>query len=208
MPSSRKIDCVGIVWANRLGCANSPPIAGPDKVRLSDLDPRFVLQCSTRNGIDYQPKPEPALPLSSHFRVSSSVQPGTAKCVGAVTRWTGRRWTLGILERCTVAALAEAHKVINRHKAKTDRIIFDPFSFIARATTSRVRTSRHGPKLSISQIGGIIGVCPSPRSRSQRGMLAHLLRRRACRHDLQDPSYPPQCLAPDASEQMHRPAGP
>jgi hypothetical protein len=32
------------------------------------------------------------------------------------------------LERCTVAALVEAHKVINRPKAKTDRIIFIPFS--------------------------------------------------------------------------------
>jgi hypothetical protein len=40
---------------------------------------------------DYQPKPEAALPLYSHCRVSSSVHPGTVnRGVGAVTRWTGR----------------------------------------------------------------------------------------------------------------------
>jgi hypothetical protein len=46
-----------------------------------------------RAGIgDYQPKPEAALPLYSHCRVSSSVHPGTAnRGVGAVTRWTGRK---------------------------------------------------------------------------------------------------------------------
>jgi hypothetical protein len=32
------------------------------------------------------------------------------------------------LERCAVAALAEAHKVIDRAKAKTDRIVFAPFN--------------------------------------------------------------------------------
>jgi hypothetical protein len=32
------------------------------------------------------------------------------------------------LERCTVATLAEAHKVINKAKAKTDRIVLSPFS--------------------------------------------------------------------------------
>jgi len=64
--------------------------------------------------------------LSSQYRVCSSVHPGTAKPLGAVTGSTGRKWRAGGLERCTVAALAEAHKVINRPKAKKDRIAFAP----------------------------------------------------------------------------------
>jgi hypothetical protein len=47
--------------------------------------------------------------------------------LGAVTRWLGRKWPSGGLERRTVAALAEAHKAINRPKATTARIAFAPF---------------------------------------------------------------------------------
>src|ERR1700737_543137 len=82
-----------------------------------------------RTGSDYQPKPAAAVPLYSQYRVCSSVHPGTAKplvTVGTVTRWAGRKWRSCGLERSTVAASAEAHKVINRPKAKTDRIAFAP----------------------------------------------------------------------------------
>jgi len=54
--------------------------------------------------------------------------------------------TLGGLERCTVvAASAEAHKVITRLKAKTDRIEFA----LSRTgyQPAHVRTGDHGPKL-------------------------------------------------------------
>jgi hypothetical protein len=48
------------------------------------------------------------------------------------------------LKRCAVAALVDAYKVINRPKAKTDRIIFSPF----RISTgpSHVRTGDHSHK--------------------------------------------------------------
>jgi len=42
--------------------------------------------------------------------------------LGTITRWVGRKWRSCGLERCIVAALAEADTVINRRKAKTDRI--------------------------------------------------------------------------------------
>src|ERR1700730_13425727 len=74
-----------------------------------------------RTGSDYQPKPAAAVPLYSQYRVCSSVHPGTAKplvTVGTVTRWAGRKWRSCGLERSTVAALAEAHKVINRPKGQ------------------------------------------------------------------------------------------
>src|ERR1700738_3126162 len=45
-----------------------------------------------------------------------------------VTRSRVRECTPGGLGRCTVAALAEAHKVINRPRAKTDRIVLAPFN--------------------------------------------------------------------------------
>jgi hypothetical protein len=47
------------------------------------------------------------------------------------------------LERCTVAALAEAHKVINKPNAKTDRIAV--VSSVRQA--DHVRTGGHDPKL-------------------------------------------------------------
>jgi hypothetical protein len=39
-----------------------------------------------------------------------------------MTCWRVRKCTVGGLERCTVAASAEAHTVINRPKAKAERI--------------------------------------------------------------------------------------
>jgi hypothetical protein len=76
------------------------------------------------------PQPAQEVALSNQYRVCSSVQPGTAKRAGAVTPWLGRtmtcwrvrKCTVGGLERCTVAASAEAHRVINRPKAKAERI--------------------------------------------------------------------------------------
>jgi hypothetical protein len=52
----------------------------------------------------------------------NSVAPGDSNMLA------GRKWSSDCLERCTVAALAGAHKVINTPKVKTDRIVFAPFS--------------------------------------------------------------------------------
>jgi len=73
------------------------------------------------------PQPAQEVALSNQYWVCSSVQPGTAKRPGAVTAWLGRTmscWrvcecTVGGLERCSVAASAEAHRVINKPKVKT-----------------------------------------------------------------------------------------
>jgi hypothetical protein len=153
---------------------------------------------SSRIGSDYQPKPEADEPLYSHCRVCSSVHPGTAKplvTVGTVTRWAGRKWRSCGLERSTVAASAEAHKVINRPKAKTDRIVFAPFGLPTEPCTSKVSsrglswdptsagmsavsvklimcadadTARSCSGLTIDQIGGIMGPCPNPPARRSR----------------------------------------
>jgi hypothetical protein len=62
-----------------------PPRSQRRRERASDSQYRAAIG-------DYQPKPEPALPLYSHCRVSSSVHPGTAnRGAGAVTPWTGRK---------------------------------------------------------------------------------------------------------------------
>jgi hypothetical protein len=87
-----------------------------------------------RTGINFQSKPAAALALSSQYWVCSSVQPGTAKRLGVAARWPGRKvtrwcvrkWFSGSLERCTVAAQADALKVIKRPKAKADRIVLSP----------------------------------------------------------------------------------
>ena len=63
--------------------------------------------------------------------------------MGAVKCWPARKWSSGGLERCTVAALADAHKVINKPNAKTDRIAV--VSSVRQA--DHVRTGGHGPKL-------------------------------------------------------------
>jgi hypothetical protein len=64
--------------------------------------------------------------LSSQRRVSSSVQPGTAKRAGGVTAglgsamtcWGVRRCTVRGLERCAAAASAGAHRATNRPKVR------------------------------------------------------------------------------------------
>jgi hypothetical protein len=53
------------------------------------------------------------------------------------TRWPVRKWTPDDLERCTVAALADAHKLMNRPSAKTDRIAFTPFGLRSRPCSSK-----------------------------------------------------------------------
>ena len=112
--------------------------------------------------------------------------------MGTVTRWAERKWPSGGLERCTVAALAEAHQVINRPKTKTDRIVL--LHSVYRSSHSSKRSSRMAimdpasaaistvsvrlimcaravaaPSCSgftIDQIGGIMGTCPpSPAAR-------------------------------------------
>ena len=80
------------------------------------------------------PKPAAADALSSQYCVCPSLQPGTAKCVGAPTcsrgstapRRCARKWIADGLKRCIVAALVEAHKAINRPNATTERIVFAP----------------------------------------------------------------------------------
>jgi hypothetical protein len=94
---------------------------------------------------DYQPKPEAALPLYSHCRVSSSVHPGTAnRGLGTITRWTGRERASRGWKACTGAALAEAHNVIKKPAARSARIAFAQVSSISRRY---VRTCGHLPKL-------------------------------------------------------------
>ena len=50
---------------------------------------------------------------------------GTTRPDGAVPLWFGRTMTCR-WERCTVVASVEAQKVINKHRAKTERIVFAP----------------------------------------------------------------------------------
>ena len=51
------------------------------------------------------------------------------------------------MERRTVAASAEAHKVINKPKTKTDRIAFVPFSVLRKGLSAdHVRMGGHYPK--------------------------------------------------------------
>src|SRR6266581_6218433 len=83
----------------------------------------------------YPPQLVQGLALSNQRWVSSSVQPGTAKRAGAVTPWLGRamtcwgvrKCTVGGLERCAAAASAEADRVTNRPKARTERIALAPY---------------------------------------------------------------------------------
>jgi hypothetical protein len=85
-----------------------------------------------------------------------------------VTRWAGRKWPSGGLERRAVAALAEAHKVINRPKAKTDRIDLlhsvniggDPAVSVRteHVRTERLRLNYNG--FTIDQVCGIGVACP------------------------------------------------
>jgi hypothetical protein len=80
------------------------------------------------------PQPAQEVALSNQYRVCSSAQPGTAKRPGPVTPWLGRTMTcwrvsnrnVGGFAQCSVAALAEAHRVINRPMEKTERIAIAP----------------------------------------------------------------------------------
>src|SRR6202022_2425730 len=83
--------------------------------RVSDYRPQFnFVRCvvatislsQRRLGQSFGP-----VALSSQYRVCSSVQPGTA---ATVRRWPEHKWPSCRLERNTVAASAEVHKVINR----------------------------------------------------------------------------------------------
>jgi hypothetical protein len=53
----------------------------------------------------------------------------------------------GGLERCTGAASAEAHKVINTPRARTTRIAFTPVGIAQGISVDHVRTGGLGPKL-------------------------------------------------------------
>src|SRR5258708_5187610 len=87
------------------------------------------------------------LASSSQRRVASSVQPGTAKrAPGAVKPWLGRTTTCRGLERCTVAALAEAHRVINRPRVKMERIALLRWGIAQGPSVDHVRTGGHSPK--------------------------------------------------------------
>jgi hypothetical protein len=98
----------------------------------------------------HYPQPAQEVALSNQYRVCSSLQPGTAKRAGAVTPWLGRmmtcwrvrKCTVGGLERCTVAASAEAHRVINRHKVKAERIAIAPIDLPPFCAGRTVRLTR------------------------------------------------------------------
>src|SRR5260370_28924337 len=72
--------------------AGMPPVSASSSARRSAwiMCTGGPAPTSGRIGSYYQPKPEALLPLYSHFRVSSSVHPGTAKPLGTITRWLGR----------------------------------------------------------------------------------------------------------------------
>jgi hypothetical protein len=106
-----------------------------------------------RGRVARYPQPAQDVALSNQYRVCSSVQPGTAKRSGAVTPRLGRTMTcwrvckcsVDGLERCTVAASAEAHRMINRPKAKTERIAIAPIDlppFCAGRTARLTRRKR------------------------------------------------------------------
>src|SRR6266853_6855126 len=83
----------------------------------------------------------PPWKLSSQRRVASSVQPGTAKrAPGAVKPWLGRTMICRGLEWCAVAALAELHRVINRPKAKMERIALLRWGIAQGLSVDHVRT--------------------------------------------------------------------
>jgi hypothetical protein len=116
--------------ANRhQNCAGPPPPALLSVLSApapTALGPFLLGRRRIRGRVARYPQPTQEVALSNQYRVCSSVQPGTAKRAGAVTPWLGRtmtcwrvrKCTVGGLERCTVAASAEAHRVINRPKAK------------------------------------------------------------------------------------------
>jgi hypothetical protein len=60
-----------------------------------------------------------------------------------MTCWRVRKCTVGGLKRCTVAASAEAHRVINRPKVNRERIAIAPIDlppFCADRTARRERS--------------------------------------------------------------------
>lgn len=85
------------------------------------------------------PQPSHEVGASSQRCVCSSVQPGTAKCAGAVAPWLGRmmrwwpaRWCA--VARCAGAASAGAHNMITKSRARTPtvsagRIALLPFTY-------------------------------------------------------------------------------
>ena len=73
--------------------------------------------------------------LSNHWRVCSSLQPGTEKRPGDATPWLGRIVT-GCRERWTVAASAEAQRTVNWPKAKPQRIALHPSDLTERMPLS------------------------------------------------------------------------
>ena len=78
---------------------------------------------------DYPPWPRLRVGSSSHRWVCSSVHPGTAyplRKAGAVTACSGCKWCAVGLECRTVAASADAQKMLKALKAKIDRIATPP----------------------------------------------------------------------------------
>jgi hypothetical protein len=123
-------------------------------------------------GASRYPQPSQEVALSNQYWVCSSVQPGTAKRARAVTPWPGRtmtcwrvrKCTVGGLKRCTVAASAEAHRVINRPKAKAERIATAPIDLppfcaggtarLTRRERSQHRTAWRGARASWDRFSG------------------------------------------------------
>jgi hypothetical protein len=126
--------------------------------------------CLSAQDLACQPKPEPALALSSQRWVWPSVQPGIAKLVGA---WpdTGNPWCVrqcirGRSERCAGAALADVHKPINKPKAKTeaktDRIASTPTASCMHPLSSKCARAATAPSCDSFTIGHIVGIGRAP----------------------------------------------
>jgi len=85
---------------------------------------------SDRGGrADYPPQLEQEFALSSQRRVSSSVQPGTAKRApgeaalglgSTIASWAARKCGFDALERCTGAASADVNRATVRPKARSE----------------------------------------------------------------------------------------
>jgi hypothetical protein len=158
-------------------------------------------------GCWYYPKPEGAEALSSQYRVCSSVQPGTAKCVGTLTRSRGsmalrrcvRKWIADGLARCIIVALAEANNVIATPNAITERIVFAPLE-LPSPSLSCARERPRRQSASCFTIGQICGIT-RPRSGAERATRALYLTGAASRYreTAHLPAFRPEGASPTRS---------
>ena len=146
-----------------------PPEAIANDYYRGSVDPsRILLTASTSEAYAYLIKlltapggellvPRPSYPLFEYLAALESVR----RCA----------WPAGSLERCIVAALAEAHKVTNRPKAKTDRFIFAPFGLPTEplARKGSLLGDRHGRTPAAISAVSVTRTCAHGRPRPQAG---------------------------------------